>query len=55
MRSAKRGPDGIHAVDISTHRLVWSDPDGKYSPLVADAQHVYLVGKGTIRGTTSAG
>ena len=55
VRASKRGPDGIHAVDISTHKLVWSDPDGKYSPLVADAERVYLVGVGTVRGTTSAG
>jgi hypothetical protein len=32
---------------------VWSDTDGKYSPLVADEQHVYLIGAGSIRGTTS--
>ena len=55
VRTSKHGPDGIHAVDISTHQIVWNDPDGKYSPLVADADHVYLVGEGTIRGTTSAG
>jgi outer membrane protein assembly factor BamB len=52
VRPAKRGPDGIHAVDIATHEIVWSDPDGKYSPLVADETRVYLVGVGTIRGVT---
>ena len=53
VRGAKRGPDGLYAMDISTHEIVWSDPDGKYSPIVADDKRVYLVGAGTIRGTTS--
>ncbi len=53
VRGAKSGPDGMYAMDIETHEIVWSDKDGKYSPLVADADHVYLVGAGSIRGTTS--
>lgn len=53
VRGAKSGPDGMYAMDITTHKIVWSDRDGKYSPLVADAKHVYLVGAGTIRGATS--
>jgi len=53
VRGAKAGPDGIHAMDITTHQIVWSDTDGKYSPLVADETHVYLIGAGSIRGTTS--
>ena len=52
VRGAKSGPDGIHAIDITTHEIVWSDPDGKYSPLVADGERVYLIGKGTIRGAS---
>lgn len=33
-----------YALEASSGRLLWSFPDGKYSPLVADARHVYLVG-----------
>jgi outer membrane protein assembly factor BamB len=33
-----------YALDARTGALVWSFPDGKYSPVVADAHHVYLVG-----------
>ena len=53
VRGAKAGPDGIHAMDIETHQIVWSDREGKYSPLVADEQRVYLIGAGSIRGVTS--
>ena len=53
VRGAKAGPDGIHAMDIETHQIVWSDREGKYSPLVADEQRVYLIGAGSIRGTTA--
>ncbi len=52
IRAAKAGPDGIHAIDIATHEIVWNDPDGRYSPLVADGQRVFLIGKGTIRGAS---
>ena len=55
VRPSKRGPDGIYAVDISTQQIVWSDPDGKYSPIVADEKRVYLVGVGTVRGTIPTG
>jgi len=53
VRGAKSGPNGLYAMDITTHKIVWRDPDGKYSPLIADAKHVFLVGAGSIRGTTS--
>ena len=33
------------ALDARNGRLVWSFPDGKYSPIVADRQQVYLVGR----------
>jgi outer membrane protein assembly factor BamB len=52
VRGAKLGPDGIYAIDIETHRIVWSDREGKYSPLVADEKRVYLIGAGSIRGVT---
>jgi len=37
-----------YALDAATGKLVWSFPDGKYSPVVADAKHVYLVGYGKL-------
>lgn len=36
------------AVDARTGRQVWSFPDGEYSPLVADADRAYLIGRARI-------
>jgi len=33
-----------YALDARTGKLVWTFADGKYSPVVADRTHVYLVG-----------
>jgi len=33
-----------YALNAATGKLLWTFPDGKYSPIVADAEHVYLVG-----------
>ena len=33
-----------YALDARTGRLVWEYPDGKYNPVVADADRLYLVG-----------
>jgi outer membrane protein assembly factor BamB len=44
-RSAKSGPRGSYAVDARTGRLVWTFPDGQYSPVVADSERMYLVGR----------
>jgi outer membrane protein assembly factor BamB len=33
-----------YALDARTGRLLWSFPDGRYTPVVADKQHLYLVG-----------
>ena len=33
-----------YALDARTGKLVWTFPDGKYSPVVADAERLYLVG-----------
>jgi outer membrane protein assembly factor BamB len=33
-----------YALDARTGRQLWSFPDGKYSPVVADAKRLYLVG-----------
>jgi outer membrane protein assembly factor BamB len=47
-RSAKAGPRETFALDARTGRLVWHIPDGQYSPVVADAGHVFVVGRGRI-------
>ena len=36
------------AVDLRTGRRVWSFPDGEYSPLVADADRAYLMGRARV-------
>lgn len=43
-RGAERGPRRTYALDARTGRQVWSFPDGHYSPVVADAERVYLSG-----------
>ena len=40
------------AVDGRTGRQVWSFPDGEYSPLVADADHAYLIGRARVYALT---
>lgn len=49
-RYAKQGPKGTYAINARTGRLVWTFPDGKYSPLVADGQRVYLAGETRLYG-----
>jgi outer membrane protein assembly factor BamB len=44
-RYAKAGPRTTFALDARTGRLVWSFPDGQYSPLVADRDRVYITGR----------
>jgi outer membrane protein assembly factor BamB len=53
-RSAKAGPRGTYAVDAGTGRLVWSFPDGQYSPVVADSERMYLVGRTHVYGFVPA-
>jgi outer membrane protein assembly factor BamB len=53
-RFAKAGPRGTYAVDASTGKLVWSFPDGQYSPVVADPQRMYLVGRTHVYGFVPA-
>ena len=43
-RYAKRGPFSTFALDARNGKRVWSFPDGRYSPIVADPKRVYLVG-----------
>ncbi len=47
-RYAKRGPFETFALDARTGRQVWSFPDGRYSPIVADSKRVYLVGSTSV-------
>ncbi|MEI6626502.1 MAG: PQQ-binding-like beta-propeller repeat protein [Thermoleophilia bacterium] len=54
LRYGKPGKSGTYALDIATHKIVWSFPDGQYSPIVADNERVYLAGKGLIYGLRSA-
>jgi outer membrane protein assembly factor BamB len=44
-RYAKLGPRTTFALDARTGELVWSFPDGQYSPIVADQERVYLAGR----------
>jgi outer membrane protein assembly factor BamB/peptidoglycan/xylan/chitin deacetylase (PgdA/CDA1 family) len=39
-----------YALDAKTGRQVWTFPDGKYTPLVADADRVYLTGYTRVYG-----
>lgn len=50
VRESKRGPDATYAIDVATQEIVWEFPAGKYSPLVADTERVYLVGTGVVFG-----
>ena len=43
-RRAEKGSRATYALDARTGKQVWSFPDGHYSPIVADAKRVYLVG-----------
>lgn len=51
--SAKRGR--TYGLNARTGRLVWSFPDGKYTPVVADKKHVYLVGYARLYGLAPRG
>ena len=39
-----------YALDAATGRELWRWPDGKYSPVVADRERLYLVGLGRLYG-----
>lgn len=44
-RPAKAGPRTTFALDARTGRRVWRFADGEYSPLVADRERVYVLGR----------
>ena len=39
-----------YALNAETGRLMWIFPDGKYSPVVADARRLYIVGYARVYG-----
>jgi len=39
-----------YGLNALTGRQVWSFPDGKYSPVVADTRRLYLVGYARVYG-----
>ncbi len=49
-RHVKSGPPGTYALDARTGRLVWRVRSGRYSPIVADGERVYLTGGGGVSG-----
>jgi outer membrane protein assembly factor BamB len=42
-----------YALNARTGRLLWSFPDGRYTPVVADKEHLYLVGYAKLYGFAS--
>jgi outer membrane protein assembly factor BamB len=50
VRHSKFGPRGTFALNANTGKLVWSFPDGHYSPITADEQRVYLAGSTILYG-----
>jgi outer membrane protein assembly factor BamB len=49
-RYAKNGANGTFALNARTGKLVWTFPDGQYSPVVADRERVYVSGKAGVYG-----
>ena len=43
-----------YALDARTGARLWTFPDGKYSPVVADANRLYLVGNARLYGLDEA-
>jgi outer membrane protein assembly factor BamB len=42
-----------YALDTRNGKVVWTFPDGRYTPLVADVDRTYIVGKNRIYAFTS--
>jgi outer membrane protein assembly factor BamB len=49
-RYAKLGSRGTYALDARNGRLLWTFFDGKYSPVVADRERIYLAGRTRVYG-----
>ncbi|HVA32264.1 MAG TPA: PQQ-binding-like beta-propeller repeat protein, partial [Gaiellaceae bacterium] len=39
-----------YALNARTGKLLWSFPDGKYTPVVAEQGRLFLIGYGTVYG-----
>ncbi|MEP6910361.1 MAG: PQQ-binding-like beta-propeller repeat protein [Actinomycetota bacterium] len=52
-RRVEDGGYRTFALDARTGKPVWQFPDGQYSPVVADADRVYLVGSEAVYGLVS--
>lgn len=52
-RRVESGRPSTFALDARDGKLVWSFPDGKFSPIVADEQRVYLVGENRVYALVS--
>lgn len=50
VRYAKQGPPSTFALDARTGKLVWTFWDGRYSPVIADEDRVYVMGKSRVWG-----
>jgi outer membrane protein assembly factor BamB len=53
-RYAKAGPRRTFAVSAGSGRVLWKWPDGQYSPVVADSQRLYVVGRTHVYGFVPA-
>jgi outer membrane protein assembly factor BamB len=55
VRTVARGERGTFALNARTGKLVWTFPDGKFSPPVADEERVYLMGYSTVYALVACG
>jgi outer membrane protein assembly factor BamB len=54
-RPVKLGARLTYALDARTGKLLWTFPDGRYSPVVADGKRLYLVGNTRVYGLVPRG
>ena len=54
-RYAEPGPRETFALNARSGKRVWRFPDGRYSPIVADEERVYLVGSGSVYALVPCG
>jgi outer membrane protein assembly factor BamB len=47
-RYAKQGDRGTYGLNARTGKLMWHWPDGVFSPVVADSNHLYVVGRSRV-------
>ena len=54
-RYAEPGPRETFALNARSGKRVWRFPDGRYSPIVADEERVYLAGSGSVYALVPCG